>query len=514
MLPKRLCDNERFMKDLAAKRLANASKMGVTCLELQCTPEVVGMLEEDVDYSQWPIEEDVCHACEDVPREVASSPSFSSSAQGMSSSSAGAVHPGAVDLEVDPIDIIREQRRIAGIVGTASLTANTDRDGRTAEMLRELSNTHVHAGDDVAAAEELRAADLLESGHELGKLRAEAAVMVRERSYGAMHGAGELTITAAKAQFTSSVISLLTSGYGGDVPNLGSFKSASMRPALNALDEAGLPYDDLSNPQLKCGAWLVGHARTAAPVAGSVSMRRQAYGTIRCTMHKLVEDWRVARPSVTLEEAMAIAVVPLFTLSVESATHMHQRAKTYLRMRKGEDPSNEEIAEIFSCFALVPMTDEVAGWAPAKMDAPARIEVGLPPPPEVETLPLMGTPVPPTIGRVLADYRVNLTVHYDERHECVSAEGVYDSKNEVLYVPARVDLRPFEKWLPFALQDAGHTATSGGMLMHRPGVIAAAGPTKADGSPNMSVGANIRVRDMLKPPVLRFPRARGRGRAS
>ena len=32
-----------------------------------------------------------------------------------------------------------------------------------------------------------------------------------------------------------------------------------------------------------------------------------------------------------------------------------------------------------------------------------------------------------------------------------------------------------------------------------------AGPTKADGSPNMSIGANIRVRDMLKPPALRFP---------
>ena len=98
-----------------------------------------------------------------------------------------------------------------------------------------------------------------------------------------------------------------------------------------------------------------------------------------------------------------------------------------------------------------------------------------------------------------------MTVHYDERDECEAAGGVYDRRNEVLFVPARVDLRPFEKWLPFALQDAGHTATSGGMLMHRPGVIAAAGPTKADGSPNMSVGANIRVRDMLKPPAIRFP---------
>jgi len=43
------------------------------------------------------------------------------------------------------------------------------------------------------------------------------------------------------------------------------------------------------------------------------------------------------------------------------------------------------------------------------------------------------------------------------------------------------------------------------MMMHRPGTIAAAGPTKADGSPNMSDGANIRVRDMLKPPAIRFP---------
>ena len=46
------------------------------------------------------------------------------------------------------------------------------------------------------------------------------------------------------------------------------------------------------------------------------------------------------------------------------------------------------------------------------------------------------------------------------------------------------------EWLPFEIESAG-----------RPGVlIAAAGPTKADGSPNMSMGANIRVRNLLKSP--------------
>ena len=164
------------------------------------------------------------------------------------------------------------------------------------------------------------------------------------------------------------------------MPNLNNFKSASMRLALNAVAEAGMPYDDLTNPQLKCGAWLMGYARTAAPIAGS-AMRRQAFGTIRCTVHKLVEDWRIGRGELpgrlrtTLEEAMAIAAVPLFTQSVEAAAHMHHRAKTYLRMRNGEDPSNEELAAVFSCFALVPMTDEVAGWAPAKIDAPARLSL-------------------------------------------------------------------------------------------------------------------------------------------
>ena len=74
----------------------------------------------------------------------------------------------------------------------------------------------------------------------------------------------------------------------------------------------------------------------------------------------------------------AIAVVPLYTLCVESVIHMHQRAKTYLRMRKGEDLSNEEIAEVFSCFALVPMTNEVAEWAPPRVDVPAEIVVDLP----------------------------------------------------------------------------------------------------------------------------------------
>ena len=118
--------------------------------------------------------------------------------------------------------------------------------------------------------------------------------------------------------------------------------------------------------------------------------------------------------------------------------------------------------------------------APLKVDEPAKTVVGLPSTsaePALAEAPLMGTPV--SSSRILADYRVNLTVHYDEHDECVAAGGVYDIRNEVLFAPPRVDLRPLEKWLPFALEDTGHTRTSGGMfLMHRPGVIAAAGSTK------------------------------------
>jgi len=105
----------------------------------------------------------------------------------------------------------------------------------------------------------------------------------------------------------------------------------------------------------------------------------------------------------------------------------------------------------------------------------------------------MGTPVSADglPRRVLVDYRVNLTVPYSDRGACEDAGGLFDQVNGVLFVPPRIDLKPFERWLPFEIESAS-----------RPGVlVAAAGPTKADGSPNMSMGANIRVRNLLKPPT-------------
>ena len=67
------------------------------------------------------------------------------------------------------------------------------------------------------------------------------------------------------------------------------------------------------------------------------------------------------------------------------------------------------------------------------------------------------------VARVLADFRVNLTVRAEDYEMAVTSGALFDEINGVLFVPPRIDLKPLEKWLPFdlsRLQREGVTVSS------------------------------------------------------
>ena len=338
-------------------------------------------------------------------------------------------------------------------------------------------------------AERDRSARLAKLEIDLARERALNALLIDETSAMALDEA------ASKAYFITAVVTLLATGLGGDVPNLDSFKANTMKVARRKLEEVNLSYDDLTDGQVKCTAWLLLYAQEAAVVTGG-EMRRYAYGLIRLNVHALIDSWRMAQPATVAPVPFEMAigrVVPLFTKAVEEAREIYKRA----------GGTADGLIELDITILSGPAPDEVALWAPAvfaeafEPSASLRQEIVASSSTEIETthaemLPLVGTPVSVDglPRRVLVDYRVNLTVPYSDRDACEHSGGLFDQVNGVLFVPPRVDLKPFEKWLPFEIESAG-----------RPGVlIAAAGPTKADGSPNMSMGANIRVRNLLKSP--------------
>ena len=56
------------------------------------------------------------------------------------------------------------------------------------------------------------------------------------------------------------------------------------------------------------------------------------------------------------------------------------------------------------------------------------------------------------VKRVLADFRVNLTVKASDYESAVQAGAEFDQVNGVLFVPPRVDLMPVGEWLRFTVQ--------------------------------------------------------------
>ena len=105
------------------------------------------------------------------------------------------------------------------------------------------------------------------------------------------------------------------------------------------------------------------------------------------------------------------------------------------------------------------------------------------------------------VKRILADFRVNLTVSSKDYNEAVEAGAIFDGVNGVLFVSPRTDLLPVHKWLPFNLdgrmQSVLKVSDDYGILAFNPSIPRAAGPTKMDGSPDMSHWENIRVAEML-----------------
>ena len=112
-----------------------------------------------------------------------------------------------------------------------------------------MSTTHgpTAAEDELTALRQLCA----QQSEELARERAQNALLIDEA------GAMALDEAAAKAYFITAVVTLLATGLGGDVPNLDSFKSDSMKVARRKLEEVDMAYDDLTNGQIKCAAWLL-----------------------------------------------------------------------------------------------------------------------------------------------------------------------------------------------------------------------------------------------------------------
>ena len=106
------------------------------------------------------------------------------------------------------------------------------------------------------------------------------------------------------------------------------------------------------------------------------------------------------------------------------------------------------------------------------------------------------------VKRILADFRVNLTVSTEDYNEAVEAGAIFDEVNGVLFVSPRMDLLPVSKWLPFSLDGRMHSvlkvSDDYGILAFNPSIPRAAGPTKMDGSPDMSHSEIIQVAEMLK----------------
>ena len=61
------------------------------------------------------------------------------------------------------------------------------------------------------------------------------------------------------------------------------------------------------------------------------------------------------------------------------------------------------------------------------------------------------------VKRILADFRVNLTVSSEDYNKAVEAGAIFDEVNGVLFVSPRMDLLPVSKWLPFSLDGRMHS---------------------------------------------------------
>ena len=76
-----------------------------------------------------------------------------------------------------------------------------------------------------------------------------------------------------------------------------------------------------------------------------------------------------------------------------------------------------------------------------------------------------------------------------------------DEANGIMYILPRMDLLPVLKWLPFNLDHYQCCKVSDEygviVLAFDPSIPRAAGPTKKDGSPDMTHIENVRVAEML-----------------
>ena len=223
-----------------------------------------------------------------------------------------------------------------------------------------------------------------------------------------------------------AVLTLRALGMGGDVPNLESTKG--LNEARKKLEEFHVAFGDWSDAEVKCAAWMIHYVKDIKPITGG-DLRRYSFGVIRHFVHTRIDEWRSTQPVAELPvpfERAFVSIVPAYTEAVHRARELYKSV---------DDPVLLE-GEMLS--GSVP--DGLAVWAPAP---PAQLASGLSWQLVGETP--MGLPVPefaPELAadalaalhggsglpmvRMLADFRVNLMVLYEDRAACEAAGGLFD----------------------------------------------------------------------------------------
>ncbi|HAJ17395.1 MAG TPA: hypothetical protein DCL57_04735, partial [Microbacterium sp.] len=451
------------------------------------------------DYSQWPVEPVLA---DDVPPE-------------MTETASNLARVTVLErLASELLEASRAEANAAETVARAAeARAIAVADGRAVTAAAALAQADARIRTlAIGEASEARVATLLANDLARANARsAEARVaerraeLERERELNTVLAA-EVPESGSDIALRQAVLTLAVLGMQGDVPNLGSRKG--IQGARKKLREGLVEYDNWSDDETLCASWILHFCKTIDEVKGG-GLRRYAIGVIRHFVHTGIDELRAAQ-SVDFEEreprrfeSAFLPIVPVYTAAVQTALEVFNSVNDPLLL-EGE-----------MLHGLIP--DEISVWAPAPphqllgggFSVPMGLrveEVGLPQlaadtraAQERETAVLKQM-------RMLADFRTNLVVPYEDRAACEAAGGLYDKACGTMFMPPRTNLRPVEQWLPFEL-DADPAARNRAvhmddhaLIMHNPMIPRAAGPIKSDGSPNMSFGENIRVREMLKPP--------------
>ena len=448
-LPARVHNDKKAKADIESDRTANATRLGERCVTLAepKADESVNVLDEQAIAEQWP---EGIDTNDDVPPELPSVDTSAGTSTDVPSTGDGkkpVVVPTELEVQL-AVQIQHLQVQTQQLIAAqAQAEAQADAKRKVAEQQAE----------------------------ELIKLRVQTQLQLEMQRSGLQHQSAEIDRTAHELDAALGKI------------DQSHQVIQDQRNLLHAYSKLAPADTEVELPP----AEALADARRDANAEWLDIMR--ARGIDPGPPKDLVEVLK-SRGISTREQALA-------ELRVLSEASKNGDIAASLKLGRFQDTLLRiALAEPATAPPNVTITEEAGPPVLGRVQHPSGRSVdarGDGPPRVVETVPL-GRHV---ADEKRADFRVNLTVPSGERDECEAAGGLFDEKNKVLYTPPRVSLRPFARWLPFDL-DAVHPDPASGTLPLSPAVARAAGPVKADGSPDMRMPANKRVRDMLKPAMV------------